>query len=163
MEPAGQEDRDERRRMPIAFAAGLIIIAVVVGGIVLLTHSKQPALQQELKTLPFGPDEKAYASQIHFPGMQLYRSSNLLNQQFTYVATTISNAGSRPISELEVTLEFHDAFNQVDLRDTERVLTTADPALAAGEKRDFQIVFEHIPTDWNRQYPDIRVAGLLLK
>jgi len=29
--------------------------------------------------------------------------------------------------------------------------------------RDFQVILERIPSDWNRQYPSIRVTGLILK
>ena len=43
------------------------------------------------------------------------QSSNLLNQQFTYVAGTITNDGAQAIRALEATFEFHDQFSQVVL------------------------------------------------
>jgi len=35
--------------------------------------------------------------------------------------------------------------------------------LAAGQHVDFQITLDHIPSDWNRQYPSIRIVGLVLQ
>ena len=52
--------------------------------------------------LPFGAAEQAYAAQIHFRICELSQSTNLLNQQFTYVGGTVSNDGPRTIRALEV-------------------------------------------------------------
>jgi hypothetical protein len=42
-------------------------------------------------------------------------------------------------------------------------LALAPPAqpLTAGERRTFEISFEHISTSWNMQLPTARVTGLL--
>jgi len=42
-------------------------------------------------------------------------------------------------------------------------LTDGQP-LKAGESRDFSVTLgAHLPSEWNRQYPAIRVAGLILE
>ena len=90
-------------------------------------------------------------------------STNFLNQEFTFIAGTLSNGGDRAIGALEVEIVFRDPFNQVVLRDTERLIGSAAQPLGAGQQRDFQVVLERLPSDWNRQYPSIRATGLLLE
>jgi hypothetical protein len=163
MEP-GEIDRQERSGFPAAFAAGAGVVLVLAAGLVLLTRSTTQSRRTAVaEKLPFGPPEQAYARRIHFHDIQMAQSSNLLNQEFTYVAGTISNGGDRTVRALEATFEFRDQFNQVILRETERLITRNAQPLSSGQDRDFQIILEHIPSDWNRQYPSIRITGLILE
>jgi hypothetical protein len=159
-----ETDREEKNGFPVAFAAGACVVLVLAAGLVLLTRSTtQTQRTAAIERLPFGPQEQAYAQHIQFQDIQMAQSSNLLNQEFTYVAGTILNDGDRGVRALEVTFEFHDQFNQVILRETQRLIPRNAQPLAAGEHRDFQFTLEHIPSGWNRQYPSIRVTGLILQ
>ena len=76
----------------------------------------------------------------------------------------MSNDGDRNIGAMEVTVEFHDAMNQVILRDSQFVIAPhGDPPLNAGFSTPFQVTLEHVPTEWNQEYPSIRVTGLNLQ
>lgn len=156
---------DSRSRFPLAFVLGLFIVLVVFGGFALLLHvTHRQAAVVKSQPLPFGPAQQAYASSIHFTGIQMATAHNMLNQQFTYVAGTIENAGVRNIAALEVTLEFDDPFKQIVLRNTSRLIASGDAPLPAGQHRDFQITLEQaLPDTWDHQYPSIRVTGLLLQ
>ena len=157
-------ENEEKRRIPIAFAAGAGVVLLIALGLVLLTRSTATQTQhQAVQKLPFGSEEQAYAPQIHFTDIQMAQSSNPLNQQFFYVAGTISNDGARTIKALEANFDFHDQFNQVDLRETQRLIAVGAPTLAAGQHVDFQITLDHIPPDWNRQYPSVRTVGLVFQ
>jgi hypothetical protein len=159
-----ETDRKEKNGFPVAFAAGACVVLVLAAGLVLLTRSTtQTRRTAAIERLPFGPQEQAYAQHIQFQDIQMAQSSNLLNQEFIYVAGTISNDGDRGVRALEATFEFHDQFNQVILRETQRLITRNAQPLAAREHRDFQFTLEHIPSGWNRQYPSIRVTGLVLQ
>lgn len=161
-EPTG--GREERRPFPAAFVAGLVVVAIVVAcavGISRYAHSRESAAAAV--KLPFGPAEQAYASNLHFDNIQMSRATNLLNQVFTYVNGTMTNAGPRTVGVMEVTLEFHDPFNQVVLRETEQLIARANAPLGPGGHRDFQITLEHIPVEWNEQNPTFRVTGLVLQ
>src|SRR5277367_6067792 len=110
-----------------------------------------------VQKLPFGAEEQSYAAQIHFQDIHLAQSSNLLNQQFTYVAATVSNDGPRAIRALEVTVEFHDPFKQVILKDSDVIIERTDDPLGATKQRDFQVTLDQsVPSEWNQQYPGIR-------
>jgi hypothetical protein len=163
MEP-GEIDQEEKSRFPAALAAGTVVILFVAGAIVLLSHFITPPRQAADVTLPFGAAEQAYASQVHFQNLQLSHSNNLLNQEFTYVGGIVSNDGPRAVDAIEVVIEFHDAFHQVILRETERPIRRTDMPLRVAEQREFQITIEQgIPSQWDQQYPSIRVTGLSLE
>jgi hypothetical protein len=153
----------DRTRIPVTFAIGLVVVFLLAGGIVWLSRATQPKQIAAAQKLPFGPAEQAYASQIQFQNLRLAQSANLLNQQFTYVAGTLINKGPRTIRALEVVVEFHDPFKQVVLRDDNRLIEKTDPPLGAGKQQDFTITVEQgVPSEWDQQYPAIRVTGLVL-
>lgn len=163
MEPGESSYREERSRLPIAFAAGLIIVAILFGGIFLLTrkiHSNSPAAAPNL---PFGSAEQAYAERIHFTDLKMAKASNFLNQEFTYVAGTMANEGVRDIKAMDVTVEFRDPFKQIILKDTEHLIGPDTGVLSAGQRGTFQFSVEHLPAEWNHEYPIIRVTGLVLE
>jgi hypothetical protein len=151
---------EERSRLPIAFVAGLVIVTLLLGAAVLLSRYSTPVGPQVLKPLPMGPAEQAYAPQIHFLEPKMSRAANFLNQEVTFVFGTLENGGNRRIKQIEITLEFHDPFNQVVLRDTQRLFFPGAAPLAPGQQRDFQVGYEHVSAQWNNVYPSIRITGL---
>jgi hypothetical protein len=153
---------EERSGLPVAFLIGIVIVVLLVGAAVLLSRYSSPAVPEALQPLPMGPTEQAYAPQIHFLEPKMSRAANFLNQEVTFVFGTLENGGNRKIKQIEITLEFHDPFNQVVLRDTQRLFVPNAIPLGPGEQRDFQIGYEHISAQWNNVYPSIRVTGLQL-
>ena len=162
MSPEENLGREERSQFPIAFAAGAVIVLLLLGGLILLSRGSHPNGPAAVVKLPFGPAEQAYAERIHFKDIQMAKADNFLKQEFTYVAGTVSNDGTRTIRGLEATLEFHDPFNQVILKESEQLIGAKEAPLGGGQPRDFQITLEHVPAEWNQQYPSIRVTGLIL-
>ena len=154
---------EEKNRFPVALLAGIVVVLILCGGLALVMRKSQPTGIAAATTLPFGPQEQAYAPRIQFQGIQMAHSTNFLNQEFTFVAATILNGGDRAVAGLQVSIEFHDQFNQTVLRDSEIIIPPAGQPLPAGQMRDFQVILERIPSDWNRQYPAIRVIGLVLQ
>ena len=154
---------EERSRLPVAFLVGVVVVALLVGAAVLFSRYSAPAGSEVEKPLPVGPVEQAYASRIHFLEPKMSRAANFLNQEVTYVFCSVENGGDRKIQQIEITIEFHDPFNQVILRDKQRLfLPTAQPFLP-GQLRDIQIPYEHIPAQWNNVFPSIVVTGLAFK
>jgi hypothetical protein len=154
--------QENRSVIPPMFLEGIGVVLVLLGGVFLLTRNPRaprPAAEQHL---PMTAAEQAYAQQIRFLDLQMSRVANFLNQEVTFVFGSVANDGPRDIREIEATIEFGDLFNQVVLRDTRRVLGPRAAPLAGGQRREFQFGFEHVPPGWNRQYPSIRVTGLLL-
>jgi hypothetical protein len=163
MEPGESSYRKERSQFPIAFAAGAVIVLLLFGGFLVLTRVMHSHDSAAVAKLPFGAGEQVYAQNIHFLDIQLAHAGNFLNQDFTYVAGTTFNDGPRKIRAMEVTVEFHDPFHQVILRDTNRLISPGAGGLDAGQRSPFQIQMEHLPAEWDKQYPSIRVTGLILE
>ena len=163
MEPDVNAEREERSGFPAALIAGAVVMALVVTGFILLTRVARSHTPSGTEKLLFDGAAQAYAQKIHFGNLELSESSNLLNQQFVYVTGTMSNEGDRGVSAMEVTVEFHDSFNQVILRDTQRLVTPATGPLSAGQVRDFQVtIVENLSSEWNHQDPSIHITGLVL-
>lgn len=164
MEPGESSYSAERRRFPVAFLAGAIVMALLFGGFYLLTRILGSHDSATAVKLPFGSVEQAYAERIHFNDLHMSRSTNMIKQEFTYVTGTMSNDGVQTIAAMEVTVEFRNGLNQVILRDSQFVIAPhGDPPLNAGLSREFQVTLEHVPAEWNQEYPSIRVTGLLLQ
>lgn len=163
MLPGDNLNYEDKSRFPAAFLAGVVIVLLLAAGLALVIHRTQPTGIAAAKSLPFGPPEQAYAPRIQFQGIQMAHSTNFLNQEFTFVAGTIVNGGDSAIVGLQVTIEFRDQFNQTILRDSEMLIQPPAQPLPGRQQRDFQVILERIPSDWNRQYPSIRVTGLVLQ
>ena len=160
----GTDDRRHPRGFPTAFAMGVVITGLLAVGLIWLTRVTQSRGSAQIGKLPFGLDEQAYSQHIHFQGGQMSQATNFLNQEFTYVAGTVSNDGPRAVRALDVMFEFRDPFHQVVLRDPQRLVLTEGPPLKAGQSRDFQVTLgAHLPSEWNRQYPVVRVTGMILE
>ena len=150
------------RQFPVAFVAGAVIVLILSGGVVLLSRTIRTNAPVQV-ALPFGAVESAYSPKIQFQNLQLARSTNMLNQEFTFVGGTLSNGGDHSVAGLEAIFEFHDQFHQVVLREKRQLIAPPSAPLAAGAEQPFQIVLEHVPADWNQQNPTIRVTGLVLQ
>jgi hypothetical protein len=150
----------ERSRLPVAFIAGLVIVTLLIGAAMLISKYSTPSEGIETKPLAMGLTEQTYAPQIHFLDPKMSRAANFLNQEVTFVFGTLDNTGKRRIKQIEITLEFHDPFGQVVLRDKQRLLTKYDAPIGAGQQHDFQVPYEHVSAEWNNGYPTIKVTGL---
>jgi hypothetical protein len=151
-------------RGPFSFALMVASAAVVI---VLAAFYLWPGRQSPSRGgaqpvhLPFGPEERAYAAKIAIENLALSRAENFLNQEVTILAGDLVNTGERSLRDIELTVEFSDDMNQIALRESRLALTSATPPLGPGERRAFDVSFEHIPTSWNMQQPIVRVTGLL--
>jgi hypothetical protein len=153
---------EEPSRIPATFLVGIVIVLLLIGGAVLWSRYSVPAARDDEKPLAVGPEERAYLSQIHLLDPKMSRAANFLNQEVTYIFGTVENGGNRKVKQIEITLEFHDPFNQVVLRDRQRLFLPTAPPMLPGQQRDFQVPYEHISAEWNNVYPTIRVTGLTL-
>jgi hypothetical protein len=151
-------------RGPFSFALMVAAAAVVIvlAGFYLWPGRQSPSrgAAQQVHP-PFGPEERAYAAKITIENLSLSRAENFLNQEVTSLAGDLVNNGERSLREIELTVEFDDDMNQIALRESRMALTSGNPPLGPGERRAFDVSFEHIPSSWNMQLPIVRVTGLL--
>ncbi len=123
-------------------------------------HASGPAAPPAPVRLPFGAAEQAYASRIEIENISLSRAENFLHQEVTALSGDLINRGDRSLTGLQLTIEFFDELHQVVLRESRQVLSAPSPLLASGDRRSFEISFEHIPSSWNMQQPSVGISGL---
>jgi hypothetical protein len=141
----------------LAAAALLIILAALY---VWPGRQSPPGAAPQGSHFSFGSAERAYASKILLENIALSRAENFLHQEVTTLSGELVNGGDRTLHGVEVTVEFSDDMNQIALREARSVLVPGAPVVAPGERRVFEVSFEHIPSSWNMQQPLVHVTGL---
>jgi Protein of unknown function (DUF2393) len=157
--------REARKQFPLALLAGLGIVVLIAAIFVLTSKTVHVAPAPAPVPLNFGAKEKAYAPQIGYSNIQLAKSSNLLNQQFTYINGTVTNGGDQTIQRLAMSVDFYDDVDNKDvaLHDTETIIGPNDQPLPPHSQRDFSVTLDRYPESWNQQMPHFHTAGLVLQ
>ena len=155
---------DEKpKTSPITLAAGALVVLAIAGSLWFLFAPLQNKVQpvgQRIAATKMNDAEREYVKSLRFENLALSRAENFLHQEVTTLTGEVVNGGKQPVQGLFVTTEFADDLNQVVLRETRGVLGAPPVALAPGERRAFEISFEHVPSSWNRQQPALHVASL---
>jgi hypothetical protein len=149
-----------------AMIATTAVVAIVVLGIFWFVF--EPFQRGRLRSssrsvrVQMSSDETDYRKKIEVGDLALSRAENFIHQEVTILNGDVSNAGTQPVAGLGLTMEFFDDMNQVVLRETRGILRSPGPVLAPGERRAFEISFDHVPNSWNMQMPVVRVEYLKL-
>ena len=149
-------------RVTLVLAA--IVVFVIAAGLWFLfkpTPAPQPGTLQ-LVTPRMSDSEKDYAKNLRVENIAMSRAENFLHQEVTILNAEVVNGGPQAIATLELSVEFSDEMNQVVLREARAVLGTPPAVLASGERRSFEISFDHVPPSWNMQLPAVSVTSLQL-
>jgi len=143
----------EDRSTPILIAIAVALLAVIIGGLLLLRRN----VSRSAASLPppMGADEKAYLAQISTADPHMTAAENFLGGTVTYLDARVTNNGTRTVRRLTLKLEFHDTLEQVVLRETAHPITQRTPPLKPGDTRAFRVAFEHMPMEWNQGPPVI--------
>jgi hypothetical protein len=157
-----QSSDDKPTTSPITFAVGAVVVLAIAGSLWFLFAPLQNKLRPvgQGAATKMSDAEQEYAKNLRFENLVLSRAENFLHQEVTTLKGEVVNGGKQPVQGLFLTLEFSDDLNQVVLRETRGVLGTPPVPLAPGERRGFEISFEHVPSSWNRQQPALHVAAL---
>jgi hypothetical protein len=156
------QSREERNWTPILIGIGIVI--VVVAGIVMLSrHGKKSAST---------PDP--YAQKLQVSAMQISRANNFVGATVTYLDCRVTNTGDKTVARAQAELTFHNTLNEVvqkeivpirvlhtnQLGGNEDVVDLSLAPLAPGQTQAVRIALEHVSSDWNRSFPDLRFVNL---
>lgn len=151
----------DRSHFSFALLVAAAAFVIALAGFYFLPGRQSPSRGDSDTHAPFGPGESAYASKIRVENLALSHAENFLNQEVIILSGQLINDGDRGLAEIELTIEFYDAMNQVVLRESRLALAPPAPALPPGGRGTFDISFEHMPAMWNVQLPAVRVSGIL--
>lgn len=141
---------------------GFVILAVILWLVLVPQPARRPATAPAIASAQMTPAELDYLKNIQVANITLSRAENFIHQEVTIVNGEIFNSGNATVSGLRLTAQFTDELNQVVLRETRDAMGAPDPPLAPGERRAFEISFEHLPASWNMQQPQVRASALHL-
>lgn len=156
-------EKHERNWLPLAIAAGVVLIVVAVV-VLVLEHGRKPA-----SVTPISAALDPYAVSLPISGLVMSESSNLAGGKVTYVDGHIANKGSRTVTGITVQVLFRDMAKEVTQNETQplKLIRMRDPyidvepvsaaPLKPGEERDFRLIFDAVSPDWDGAYPEIRV------
>jgi hypothetical protein len=156
------EERETNWRA-IGIAVGTVVVLVAV--IWLISRGEQ-------KT-PSGPPP--YATNIKFSDLKMSAAENFVGATVSYIDGTVANAGDKTVTRVVVEVTFKDSMGQLAQRETVslRVLRTTGPypeavdlnasPLPPGQSKPFRLTFESISTQWNHEYPELKVTDVTAK
>jgi hypothetical protein len=167
---ASHQSREAVSWLPWIIAAAVIIlglgILVVVGG---------PAKTQSSSAGTGMAAADPYAAQLPIANLQMSEATSFSGAKVTYIDGQITNRGDRTLSAITVQVGFHSDVGQFAQRlalplnfiRTRQPYIDTEPVSAApiepGQSRDFRLIFDTVPPDWNLQYPEIRVISVRSK
>jgi len=162
-EPSPLAEQRESHLVPIVM--GVAFVLVVVGVIALLSRSTPK------RTTPPNP----YATQLQLSDLKMSVAENFVGARTTYIDGTATNAGDKTVTRAAVHVAFKNSLGEVAQADdvTLYILKTAGPypdtvdlhlsPLGPGQSAPFRLTFDHISNDWDRAYPDLKVADVSVK
>jgi hypothetical protein len=157
--------RQERESNLLPILAGLAVVIVVVGAAVFFLRDKPKAAT--------GPPP--YAASVKISDLKMSAAENFVGASVSYLDGTVTNAGDRILTHVALRVSFKDALGQVvQTEDTPlHVIETVGPyndavdlsasPLAPGQSKPFRLTFEHISSEWNREYPSVELVDVSVK
>jgi hypothetical protein len=138
----------------VALAVGLWFAFGPAGG---RRASPPPSDTANLKMTPV---DEEYVKNVQIENVALSRAENFIHQEVTILNAEVYNSGKQAVAGLRVTMTFSDEMNQIALRETRSIFGAQEKPLGPGERRSFEISFDHIPNSWNMQQPTVVVSYL---
>jgi len=156
------EERDSSRVIIVAAVVGVIVVMLAIA--FLLREPPKAA-----KTV------SPYAASLKLSDFKMSAEENFIGATVTYIDGRITNTSDKTVTSVVVEVVFRDDMGQVALRDEVplRLLRQTGPypepvdlsvmPLAPGQTQPYRLTFDRISAQWNRQYPEIRVADAAVK
>jgi hypothetical protein len=152
-----------RGKMPVSvwIVAGLVVLAILA--ILLIAGRKKTA--QITGIQPLDP----YSANLQFSGLQMSESTSLSGGKSTYVDGHIRNNAGQTVAGITVQVLFRNDEGMPPQVETSPLMlirtrepyvdlqTVGGSPLKPGDERDFRLIFESIPANWNQQMPEIHV------
>jgi hypothetical protein len=160
--PTAEERSPMFRIALLSFA----LVIVIIGIILLLSHG-EPRLG------PSGPDP--YAASVQLSDLKMSAAQNFVGGTVTYLDGKIANAGDKTVGGARVEVTFRNSLGEIAQREEVqvRVLQETGPytepvdlalsPISPGHAKNFRLTFEHVSSDWNQAYPELRVTQVVAK
>jgi len=157
-------------RVPVMawMVAGVVVLAVLVA--LLFAGRRKGAVAPNTLQPP-----AAYAANLPLSQFSMSESTSYSGGKSTFVDGHIHNGGSETVTGITVQVVFRndegmppriETLPMTLVRTREPYIDTqpvAQNPLKPGDDRDFRLIFESIPDNWNYQMPEVRVIQVETK
>jgi hypothetical protein len=146
---------------PIAWGVAGLVVLVLIG--VLIFATRKPSGIAANVIQPLAP----YATNLPLSQLAMSESTSLSGGKSTFIDGHIQNTGSQTVTAVTVQVLFHNDEAMppqietvpLTLIRTHQPYVDTQPISAAplkpGDDREFRLIFESIPNNWNTQMPEI--------
>ncbi len=155
--------------MPVSawIVAGLVVLALLAG--IIFAGRKKTTQITGIQPLA------AYAANLPISGLEMSESTSLSGGKSTFIDGHVRNAGGQTVTGITVQVIFrNDEGMPPDVETVPMMLirtrvpyidtqTVGAAPLKPGDERDFRLIFESIPANWNQQMPEIRIIRVETK
>jgi hypothetical protein len=163
---ASHQTREATSWMPWIIATTVVILGL---GILVIAGGRS-ATDSALGTgmAPADP----YAAKLSINGIKMSEATSFSGAKVTYIDGQIANSGDRTMTAITVQVGFHNDVGQfaqrlavpLNLIRTREPYVDTQPISAApiepGQTRDFRLIFDTVPAEWNQQIPEIRIISV---
>lgn len=158
-------------RSPLPWIIAGVVVLAILAVLIALSHHGPPANPGGAGLAPADP----YAADLQISNLRMSQAGSMVGGQSTYLDGQITNKGNKTVTGITVQVGFRDFTNQLDgkptmamaLIRTREPYVDTEPVSAApilpGQTRDFRLIFDSIPQDWNQNYPEIRIIQVASK
>jgi hypothetical protein len=146
---------------------GLVLVIIVVGAIAYFGRSRQTVATQA----------DPYSQFLKVGDIKLSAADNFVGATVTYLDFTLTNAGQKTVAGGQVEVNLKNSLGQVVQTETlplraltknelggyEDVVDLSRSPLAPGQTKTIRLTLEHVSSDWDQTYPDMKFINLTLK
>jgi|SRR5215468_6785939 len=156
------EERETNWRA-IVIAAGVVVLTVAVLFVFSRTQQKPAA------------NPHPYVANVKLSDLKMSAAENFVGATVSYVDGTVTNSGDKTVIHVVVEATFKDSMGQLAQREPVplHVLQTSGPypdavdvsasPLVPGQSKPFRLTFESISSQWNHEYPELKVTDVAVK
>jgi hypothetical protein len=176
LSPTNSPNDQEKSRGPwLGLGIGFLIIVAIIGGLIYSSRTSETRYAPQPTPIQAAGSADPYAANLNLSDVHMSAAENMLGGNVTYVEGKVTNAGEKMVTGATVEVTFKNSLGQVVQRQTEPlwIVQRREPAvdvaslavnpMKPGETREFQLSFEHISADWNRQFPELRITVVTTK
>lgn len=148
--------------------AGVVVLAVVLALVLTGRRHGTTQLNQRLPTDP-------YARNLQVTDLEMSESTSLSGGKSTFLDGQIRNTGAETVSQVTVQVLFANDEGMPPRVETVplMLIRTREPyvdtqpvsaaPLKPGDSREFRLIFESLPQNWNTQLPEMHITGVSAK
>ena len=151
--------------VPLVIGAAAIVL--VLAGILVFGRPKTP---------PPPPAIDPYAENLQIGELKLSAAENFVGGTVSYLDGKVANVGNKTVTAATVEVVFRNAMGEVVQKEPlplmlyhtgmagfPDVAPLSAVPLTPNTTRDFRLTLEHISSDWNRGYPELRFTQITTK